>query len=69
MRTSDLFLLKSLPISYVTEPIVRSFSKFDEKLSDKSLKAVIFKITVLVKKRIVRLMEGTDGAIGHLRNV
>eukprot|EP00171_Calliarthron_tuberculosum_P003890 IDg3890t1 len=60
-----IIVLKSLPISYVEDAQVRSFSRFDFKFSMKLTKSVMFKLTELVEKRIAILMAGTKGAIIH----
>eukprot|EP00171_Calliarthron_tuberculosum_P003774 IDg3774t1 len=60
-----LIIMKSLPLSYVTDSVVRSFSKFDVKFGVKYTKAVISKLTMLVERRIARLMNQTQGSILH----
>eukprot|EP00171_Calliarthron_tuberculosum_P002931 IDg2931t1 len=58
-------VLKSMPISYVEDPIVRSFSKLEQNFSIKFTKSVIFKLTELVEQRIARILASTMGAIVH----
>lgn len=60
-----IIVLKSLPIGFVTDPIVRSFSKFDVVFSERKVMSVVFKLTELVEMRIARIMENTQGAIIH----
>eukprot|EP00171_Calliarthron_tuberculosum_P005080 IDg5080t1 len=60
-----LIVLKSLPIGYVTDPIIRSFSKFEVVFSKQKVKSVVFKLTELVEIRIARIMENAQGGIVH----
>lgn len=57
--------MKSEPVSYIEDSLTRKFSRFDEPLCIKTIKAVIFKATEFVEKRIAELMVNTKGAIIH----
>jgi len=55
----------SLPITYVAQPEIHNFCKFDAHFRVLYFKEVIFKLTELVEKRITTLMSRTRGAILH----
>eukprot|EP00171_Calliarthron_tuberculosum_P022214 IDg22214t1 len=60
-----LIVLKSMPLSYVADPIVRSFCKFNFRFGLPYTKLVIAEMTKLVEARIAQTMKGTKGAIIH----
>ena len=60
-----LIVLKSLPLSFVEDDLVSSFSKSEYTFSQKLIKSVIFHLTEHVEKRISALMQETTGAIVH----
>ena len=64
-RYLKLVVMKLLPMSSVSDPEFRMFSKFDEVFSVKHLNSVDFKITEIVEKSIGVVMKDTQGAIVH----
>ena len=58
-----LIVLKSLPISYVDDNEIRSFSKFNMVVISKTIIQVIFQLVKLVESRIKDEIHDTKGAI------
>ena len=57
--------MQSLPLRFVEDYIVRSFSKFEHKFSIVYAKKEIFQLTEQVEQYIGRIMKGKKGAIVH----
>eukprot|EP00171_Calliarthron_tuberculosum_P009475 IDg9475t1 len=61
----QLVSMRNAPLSIIEDPLFRSFCKYDEKITIKTLKAVIFSLTQLVEENITKEMRATKGAIMH----
>eukprot|EP00171_Calliarthron_tuberculosum_P001829 IDg1829t1 len=62
-RYTRLIVLKSLPVSYVEDLIVRQFSKFNVNIKRETIECVLYKIVEIVEKRITSVMRDTRGAL------
>eukprot|EP00171_Calliarthron_tuberculosum_P023569 IDg23569t1 len=60
-----LIVTKSLPVSYVSDPALRAFSKYEHEFGLPYTKRVIAQLTKLVEGRIAKAMAGSQGAILH----
>ena len=58
-----LIIMKRLPVSYVEDHIVRSFSKYSVNISHKIFVEVLFKLVELVEKKISNEIKDKKGAL------
>lgn len=58
-------VMKSLPLSYALDPIIRSFRKLDIHFGVPYFPKVFLKLAWLVEQRVAFLMKGTKEAILH----
>jgi len=61
----NIIVSLSLPISYIENPIFRSFSKHSVKFSLKTLRETIYKLVEIVETNISKELEDTRGAVMH----
>ena len=61
----EVIICRILPISLLEDKLFPDFSKFEERISRKALKKVMFALVELVEGRISAEMRQTKGAIMH----
>lgn len=59
--------MKSLPVSYVTDPFLLYFPTYDVVFSCDYFKKVLSKLVELVEKRIAKMMEQSDREFSFTR--
>jgi hypothetical protein len=61
-----LIVLRGIPVSYVEDPIFRSFSKYSDNISHKAVVRTIFQLVILVEQKVKdELAKTSCGAIMH----